>query len=109
MSTGNNQLEEVFSDDTYQLTGVAVSKDGRLFSCYPLWPGPHQYSVVEILPDNGVKPYPDELWNSWQEGDNGKNKWVCVQAVYVDQENNLWVVDPACRTWNRFMTLVLNW
>jgi sugar lactone lactonase YvrE len=25
-----------------------------------------------------------------------KNKWVCVQAVYVDDENYLWVVDPAC-------------
>ncbi|WP_310589149.1 L-dopachrome tautomerase-related protein [Fibrella forsythiae] len=52
--------------------------------------------MAEILPNNGVKPYPDERWNSWQEGDNGKNKWVCVQAVYIDLENNLWVVDPAC-------------
>jgi sugar lactone lactonase YvrE len=92
----NNQLEQVFSDDTYQLTGVAVSKDGRLFTCYPLWPGPHKYGVVEILPDNQVKPYPDEAMNSWQEGEDGKNKWVCVQAVYVDEENYLWVVDPAC-------------
>jgi sugar lactone lactonase YvrE len=96
MNIRNNQLEQVFSDDTYQLTGVAIAKDGRLFTCYPLWPGPHQYSVVEILPDNGVKPYPDEQWNSWQEGDDGTNKWVCVQAVYVDEENYLWVVDPAC-------------
>ena len=52
--------------------------------------------MVEISPDNGVKPYPDEQWNSWQEGDDGTNKWVCVQAVYVDAENYLWVVDPAC-------------
>lgn len=96
MNTNSNQLEQVFSDDTYQLTGVAVSKDGRLFTCYPLWPGPHKYDVVEILPNNQVKPYPDEQWNSWKEGDDGKNKWVCVQAVYVDDENYLWVVDPAC-------------
>ena len=33
--------------------------------------------------------------NSWTEGDSGMNKWVCVQAVYVDANNNLWVVDPA--------------
>jgi sugar lactone lactonase YvrE len=96
MSTRSNQLEQVFSDDTYQLTGVAVSKDGRLFTCYPLWPGPHKYDVVEIFTNNQVKPYPDEHWNSWKEGDDGKNKWVCVQAVYVDEENYLWVVDPAC-------------
>lgn len=96
MSIRSNQLEQVFSDDTYQLTGVAVSKDGRLFTCYPLWPGPHKYDVVEIFPNNQVKPYPDEAMNSWKEGEDGKNKWVCVQAVYVDEENYLWVVDPAC-------------
>lgn len=96
MPTNSNQLEPVFSDDTYQLTGVAVSKEGRLFVCYPLWPGPHKYDVVEITADNQVKPYPDEATNSWQEGEDGKNKWVCVQAVYVDEENYLWVVDPAC-------------
>jgi len=48
MNTRNNQLELVFSDDTYQLTGVAVSKEGRLFTNYPLWPGPHKYDVVEV-------------------------------------------------------------
>jgi sugar lactone lactonase YvrE len=96
VTNNNSQLEQVFSEDTYQLTGVAVSKDGRVFTCYPLWPGPHKYSVVEIFPDNEVKPYPDEAMNSWKEGEDGKNKWVCVQAVYVDQENYLWVVDPAC-------------
>jgi len=91
-----NQLETVFSDDTYQLTGVAISKDGRLFTCYPLWPGPHKYDVVEVLAGNQVRPYPDEAMNSWKEGEDGKDKWVCVQAVYVDDENYLWVVDPAC-------------
>ena len=96
MSTSTNQLEQVFSDDTYQLTGVAVSKDGRLFTCYPLWTGPHKWSVVEITGRNESIPYPDEHWNSWDEGDDGQDKWVCVQAVYVDDENYLWVVDPAC-------------
>lgn len=96
MSTRSNELDKVFSDDTYQLTGVAVSKDGRVFTCYPLWPGPHKYSVIEVFPNNQVKPYPDEAMNSWKEEEDGKNKWVCVQAVYVDEENNLWVVDPAC-------------
>ncbi|MGV3502558.1 MAG: L-dopachrome tautomerase-related protein [Adhaeribacter sp.] len=92
----NQELELVFKDDTYQLTGVAVSKEGRLFTCYPLWPGPHKWDVVEIVGPDEYRPYPDEQWNSWQEGDDGQNKWVCVQAVYVDEENYLWVVDPAC-------------
>jgi sugar lactone lactonase YvrE len=94
--TSNNQLEQVFTDDTYQLTGVAVSKDGRLFTCYPLWPGPHKWGVVEIVGADACRPYPDEHWNSWKHGEDAKNKWVCVQAVYVDQDNYLWIVDPAC-------------
>lgn len=97
VTTLNNvELEHVFSDDTYQLTGVAVSKEGRVFTCYPLWPGPHKWGVVEIVGPDACTPYPDEEWNSWKQGDDGKNKWVCVQAVYVDDENYLWVVDPAC-------------
>jgi hypothetical protein len=56
----NDKLELVFSDDTYQLTGVAVSKDGRMFTCYPLWPGPHKWDVVEIIGPDECKPYPDE-------------------------------------------------
>jgi hypothetical protein len=30
-------LEQVFTDSTYQLTGVAVSHEGRMFTNYPLW------------------------------------------------------------------------
>ncbi|QNF32313.1 SMP-30/gluconolactonase/LRE family protein [Adhaeribacter swui] len=96
MEVHNTSLELLFADDTYQLTGVAISRDGRLFTNYPLWPGPYKYSVVEVLPDNQVKPYPNEEMNNWQPGDDGKNKWVCVQAVYIDADNFLWVVDPAC-------------
>ncbi|WP_210464656.1 L-dopachrome tautomerase-related protein [Rufibacter roseolus] len=96
MSTNSEQLEHVFSDNTYQLTGVAVSKEGRVFTCYPLWPGPHKWDVVEITGPDTCRPYPDEQWNNWKEGEDGKNKWVCVQAVYVDEEDFLWVVDPAC-------------
>jgi sugar lactone lactonase YvrE len=40
-------------------------------------------------------PYPNLYMNSWQPGENGKDKWVCVQAVYADEKNYLWVVDPA--------------
>jgi sugar lactone lactonase YvrE len=89
-------LELLFSDDTFQLTGVAISRQGRLFTNYPLWPGPHKYSLVEVFANNVVKPYPSEEMNSWKDGDDGKNKWVCVQAVYIDDTDMMWVVDPAC-------------
>jgi sugar lactone lactonase YvrE len=87
-------LELRFEDPDYQLTGIAISKEGRLFVCYPLWQGPHRYSLVEVV-GNEVRPYPDEEMNGWKEGEDGKDKWVCVQAVFVDSQNSLWVVDPA--------------
>jgi sugar lactone lactonase YvrE len=90
----SSALELVFSDSTYQLTGVAISKEGRLFTNYPLWSDTYKYAVVEIH-GNQTTPYPNLAMNSWKEGDSGADKWVSVQAVYVDGNNTLWVVDPA--------------
>lgn len=94
-ATAANSLELVYSDSTYELTGVAVSKTGRIFTNYPLWNQPHKYDVVEITSATQSKPYPDLFANSWHNGEEGLFKWVCVQAVYVDDKDKLWVVDPA--------------
>ncbi|GAA0564839.1 L-dopachrome tautomerase-related protein [Chitinophaga japonensis] len=88
-------LEEVFTDSVYQLTGVAVSADGRLFTNYPLWSDTYRYALVETQPGNQVVPYPNAEMNNWQPGQSGEDKWVCVQAVYIDGANKMWVVDPA--------------
>ncbi|OQP60680.1 hypothetical protein A3860_32285 [Niastella vici] len=91
-----DRLTTVFKDDRYQLTGVAISPEGRLFTSYPLWSNDYQYAVSEVDgKDNHTTPYPSLFWNSWQAGDNGKDKWVSVQALYADEQNNLWVVDAA--------------
>ena len=84
----------VFQDDTHQFTGVALSKSGRMFVNYPRWQSAHQYDVVEVGSNGTVCAYPNDEWNSWHEGSSGSNKWVCVQAVYVDDNDELWVVDP---------------
>ncbi len=93
-SSAAAKLEEVFADSTYQLTGVAVSTDGRVFTNYPYWLDSHSYSVVEIKNGKPV-PYPDNNWNSFKKGQNGLNKFVCVQSVVTDQKGFLWVVDAA--------------
>ena len=95
ISAQKSSLELVYEDSVYLLTGIAVADNGRIFTNYPLWQGPHKYDVVEITSTKEKRPYPNREWNSWKEGEDGKNKWVCVQAVYVDDENNLWIVDPA--------------
>jgi sugar lactone lactonase YvrE len=91
----SNKLQLVYAIERYQLTGVAISHTGRLFTNFPLWPGPHKYDVVEVTSPNSAVPFPNEEWNSWKPGEDGSNKWVCVQAVYVDDSDYLWVLDPA--------------
>jgi sugar lactone lactonase YvrE len=87
-------LEIVYTDSTYQLTGIAVSKTGRLFTNYPRWSPTYHYGVVEIK--NGKPfPYPDSAYNSWTPQDSGLKKWICAMAVTIDDQDNLWVVDPA--------------
>jgi sugar lactone lactonase YvrE len=91
----NPVLEKVFEDQHYQLTGVAATAGGRVFVNYPYWLDEHQYSVVEVGKDGIARPYPDATWNSFRKGEDGKNKFVCVQAVVADDKNYLWIVDPA--------------
>jgi sugar lactone lactonase YvrE len=100
-----DRLIPVFRDDTFQLTGVAISPEGRLFTNYPVWSDSYKYAVVETDRENNKnktesnwlakQPYPNVYMNSWQSGDNGNNKWVCVQSVFADGQNSLWVVDLA--------------
>ncbi|HEY3592989.1 MAG TPA: L-dopachrome tautomerase-related protein, partial [Polyangiaceae bacterium] len=89
------KLEQVFGDKEYQLTGVAISAKGRLFVNYPIWSPVHKYCVVEVMHGGEVKPYPNEEMNSWKPGEDGTKKFVSVQAVYIDDQDKLWVVDPA--------------
>lgn len=95
VSAATTKLEEVFADSTYQLTGVAVSPSGRVFVNYPYWLDKHSYSVVEVGKDGKASPYPDQTWNSFKKGENGQNKFVCVQAVFADEKGYLWIVDAA--------------
>lgn len=86
-------LVEVAQFKEAQVTGVTVSKDGRLFASFPRWRDDLPFSVVEIMKDGSFKPYPDRTWNSWN-GKPEKNKFTCVQSVFV-HENSLFVLDPS--------------
>jgi sugar lactone lactonase YvrE len=94
-AVAQTKLQSVFSDNTCQFTGVAVSAKGRLFVTYPRWEGPYKYGVVEVMKNGTAKPFPDAVMNEWKPGDDGMNKWVCVQTAYVDDQDKLYIVDPA--------------
>jgi sugar lactone lactonase YvrE len=90
-------LAAVVELDEPQITGVAIAADGRVLVNSPYWSEPHGASVLEIGRDGAKRPYPDEAWNTWREGDDPANRFVCVQSVHVDRRNPyaLWVLDPA--------------
>jgi sugar lactone lactonase YvrE len=84
-------LDVVAEFPNQQVTGVAVSKTGRVFANFPYWSDGHVVSVVELGPNGEQTPYPDGDWNRKTAGP--ADRFVCVQSVYVDDANNLWIVD----------------
>jgi sugar lactone lactonase YvrE len=86
------ELQEVASFPNQQLTGVGVSlKSGRIFVNFPYWSDDHTISVAEIV--NGQpRAFPNDEWNN--QGPPSSH-FICVQSVVVDDQDNLWILDPA--------------
>jgi len=86
---------KVAAESQRQWTGVAVSHTGRVFVCWPRWSDEVPVSVAEVRPSGEMVPYPDAEWNSWNPRLSPSGYFVCVQSVYVDDEDYLWILDPA--------------
>jgi sugar lactone lactonase YvrE len=90
------RLTQVYENNEFQITGVTVSKSGRLFVNFPRWSDQYLNAVVEVMKDGSVKPYPDEFWNRWdRQPGSAWQQFVCVQSVVADDRDSLWVVDAA--------------
>lgn len=93
---GQRQLTRVYENNDFQLTGISVSKKGRLFVNFPRWAPEYLNAVVEVLANGSTKPFPDEEWNRWDLDPKTAGKHlVCVQAMFVDETDSLWILDPA--------------
>jgi hypothetical protein len=86
------ELEGVAAFPSQQVTGVNVSAKGRVFVNFPFWSDDHTISVAEIV-QGKPKPFPDDTWN--EKAGPPAQRWVCVQSVVVDDQDALWVLDPA--------------
>ena len=96
---GADRLEPVMMSYGMQWTGVAATDDGRVFVSFPNWQGPYRWAVCELV-DGVHRPYPDGQWNRWPPAETDLDtdpayRFVCVQSVYVDAKDRLWVLDPA--------------
>ncbi len=85
----DDELEK-FASSKKQWTGIAVSKKGRCFVCFPNWSDKHAISVGEIVAGK-VIPFPDSNLNSGYA--NKKSGFLSVQSVFVDALDNLWILD----------------
>ncbi|HUB68681.1 MAG TPA: L-dopachrome tautomerase-related protein [Candidatus Methylacidiphilales bacterium] len=86
---------QVVASFNEQPTGVAVSKTGRIFVNFPYWSNQHTDSVVELVGGHS-EPFPDTIWNDPTSAlTDPAHRFVCVQSVYADPANNLWVLDAA--------------
>lgn len=76
-------------------TGVAVTRENAVFACYPrMDTDTIPYSVARVS-ETSATPFPNADWNAWAPGLNPADHFVCAQSVYVDDQNFLWVLDPA--------------
>ncbi|WP_243900165.1 SMP-30/gluconolactonase/LRE family protein [Hymenobacter defluvii] len=91
--TAGAPLLQVAEFGKHQPIGVAVSQQGRIFVTFPKKDKNYDYAVAEIV--NGQRrPYPNAEWNQW-DSLQARTRFVSVQTVFVDQEDNLWVLDPS--------------
>ncbi|MFD1144789.1 SMP-30/gluconolactonase/LRE family protein [Larkinella insperata] len=87
-------LTEV-ATSSVQWTGVAVSQQSKLFANYPRMEVDTIPYSVAVLDGGQALPFPNQEWNTWNPTLNPQDHFICVQSVYVDDQNNLWVLDPA--------------
>lgn len=93
---GQHQFTQVYQNNDFQLTGISVSKTGRLFANFPRWSAEYLNAVVEVSPDGSSKPFPNVEWNRWGlDPKTASSHFICVQAMYADENDALWVLDPA--------------
>ncbi|UJR18183.1 hypothetical protein I4U23_005083 [Adineta vaga] len=89
-------LIEVAQSPDFQWNGIAITKNNRMFASCPRLLGDVTPSVVEILSNNVLLPFPGGIWNTFNpitSIENVENRFVNVNAVLTDSNNNLWVVD----------------
>lgn len=87
------QLETVITTP-YQINGIAVAQDGRVFVGMPRWVQQASFSVGVVV--NGeVIPYPGDSWNTWAPQSDPAQHFVNINALRIepDKPDHLWAVD----------------
>ena len=73
-------------------TGLALSRDGRMFLFMPRFDDKTVYSVGEVAEDGSVRPWPDEATNR-PDPRRPQDTFFHIPNGVFDAEDRLWVVD----------------
>ncbi|KAI0592871.1 major royal jelly protein-domain-containing protein [Biscogniauxia sp. FL1348] len=90
--------------------GLAVSKTGRVFTCYTR--GTYSYTLGEVVNETAEAPYPSLELNTppaglYSEsngiafGSSDSSHFISVQALYITPDDTLWVLDTGRPTINQ--------
>ncbi|KAI1451765.1 major royal jelly protein-domain-containing protein [Annulohypoxylon moriforme] len=82
--------------------GLAISKTGRIFTCYTR--GSYTYTLGEVTSETSEAAYPSlelntppqglyNVSNGITFGSNDASHFISVQALYVTPDDTLWVLD----------------
>lgn len=93
LTMAQSKLETVAEFGQHQPIGLGVSKENRIFVTFPKSAEHYDYGLAEIVKGER-RPYPNAEWNQW-DSLKSQNRFINVQALFVDQTNALWVLDPA--------------
>src|SRR5260370_944358 len=84
-------IESVVTFSGPMPTGVAVSKEGRIFVNFPRWGDAVDFTVAEVKAGKAL-PYPEAVMNR-QDQTNQADHFQSVQSVVIDPKDRLWVLD----------------
>lgn len=87
--SGNPELITVAEFGKSMAIGLSVTPNGRLFVSFPNYNGDGYMAVAEVK-DGKLSPYPDRKWNERRSYDSS---FLRVQDLFVDADDNLWVLD----------------
>ena len=83
-------LETVAEFGKHMAIGLSVNTANRIFVSFPNYDGAGKYALAEII-DGDLFAYPNKQWNT--KNDMEPDHFLRIQDLYVDDEDNLWVLD----------------
>lgn len=73
---------------------VAITRSGKLFLGLPRYSAKFSTPSLAHQSANGtIQPFPDNSWNNWQPGDDGREAFVYLNSVHVFSDETVWCVD----------------